>query len=429
MTAQSRDPKYIALLALVAGTILLVGNLVRPGRQQSKALQSVPTQAERVRLQRLTQKGTLEDMVAYFAAIAAEIAPRIVRITAAGTSGLVWDAEGLTVTSNGPQQAAQASVLETEGAGGIPADLVAAPPGSPVAAWRASSNRQLVPSPRIPVVLPYVGEWIVAVWRGPDRRHAFAPGLYLGLNRSECGGREIEEMMSNIPLSATMAGGGLFDQDARLLALIVECGERYAAMAVESVAKAVNDGASFQGRLLTRYGMRMTQPSDAERKYFGDQKGLVVREVWQGYPADAAGLNPGDLIIELDGHAAQSPEDLHALVMPVSRETFELTVLRRGSKRSLKLPVRVSAMQAGGSAASAETGVILAAAPRGLRIDAVVPGSPAHQAGIRAGDRVLEVDDRAPATAAQVQAALGSADARFLVLEKGHRRWGVLITP
>jgi len=139
MTAQSRDPKYIALLALVAATILLVGNLVRPGRRQSQALQSVPTQAERVRLQRLTQKGTLEDMVGYFAAIAAEIAPHIVRVPAAGASGLVWDAEGLVVSSIPLEMLAPSSSIETETVAGVAADIVAAPPGGPNCA--ASSLR------------------------------------------------------------------------------------------------------------------------------------------------------------------------------------------------------------------------------------------------------------------------------------------------
>ena len=341
MTAQSRDPKYIALLALVAATILLVGNLVRPGRRQSQALQSVPTQAERVRLQRLTQKGTLEDMVGYFAAIAAEIAPHIVRVPAAGASGLVWDAEGLVVSSIPLEMLAPSSAIETETVAGVAADIVAAPPGGPLAVWRASSIR-LVPSPRIPVVLPYVGEWIVAVWRGADRRHAFAPGLYFGLQRSRCGDAEIEEMTSNIPLSATMAGGGLFDQDARLLAVIVGCGDRSAALSVESASKAIAESASFQGRLLTRYGLSASPLSVAERDYFKVDKGLLATQVWQGYPGDLAGLEPGDLIIELDGRPANAPEDLHALVMPVARETFDLTVRRWGSKVALKLPVRVS---------------------------------------------------------------------------------------
>jgi hypothetical protein len=294
---------------------------------------------------------------------------------------------------------------------------------------RAYSTRQLVPSPRIPVVLPYAGEWIVAVWRGSDRRHAFAPGLYLGLNRTECGDGEIDEMMSNIPLSAAMLGGGLFDQDARLLAAIVDCGERYAAMAVESVTKALAEDASFQGRLLTRYGMRATSLREAEREYFGAAKGLLVREVWQGYPADVAGLEPGDVIGELDGRPVQSADDLHALVMPVARETFELGVLRRGSKRGVTLPVRVSPAGVKENSASAEAGVVLAATARGLRIGGVLPESPAYRAGIRAGDWLLEVDGRVPATAAQVQAALSSASPRFLVLEKERKRWGVLLSP
>jgi serine protease Do len=180
--------------------------------------------------------------------------------------------------------------------------------------------------------------------------------------------------------------------------------------------------------LLTRYGLSASPLGEAEREYFKVDKGLLATQVWQGHPADLAGLEPGDLIIELDGRPVNAPEDLHALVMPVARETFDLTVRRWGSKVALKLPVRVSPSQAGSDSAL-EAGVVMAATPRGLRIDAVIPGSPAQKASIRAGDRLLEVDGRTPANTTQVQAALGSTNPRFLVLEKGRKRWGVLLSP
>jgi S1-C subfamily serine protease len=426
MSSRTRDPKYIALLALVAGVILLVGNLVRPGRHVSDAGSVGPTQAERVRLQRMTQKATLEDTVAYFAQIAAEIAPRVVRIDPGGGSGIVWDAEGLIVTAGSAAPFPPVATVIAQNAGRVEADTISAPPGSPLVALRSRAPQGLRSARREPVIVPYAGEWVVMVWRSEDLRHAFVPALYLGRSTVECGERRIDEMMTNIPLTEAMFGGGLFDQEARLLAVVVRCGNRLAAMSVESIAKALQEGDTLERRLLARFGMGVVTLGEKEGKYFGAGKGVWVRDVWAHYPAEDASLEPGDIIVGLDGAEVESTADLNPLIMPVSRETFELRVLREGRARMLTMPARAAALSG-----IDEAGVLLAKPDRGVRIEVVADGGPAHEAGIRSGDRVLSIDGRSPASPAQVQAVLkGSADKpRFLVLERGGKTWGVLLDP
>jgi S1-C subfamily serine protease len=230
--------------------------------------------------------------------------------------------------------------------------------------------------------------------------------------------------MINVPLTEAMFGGGLFDQEGRLLAVVVRCRNRLAAMSVESVARALQEGATFDRRLLTRFGMGVAALGESERKYFGAGNGVWVRDVWAHYPAEAASLEPGDIIVGLDGADVASPADLNSLIMPVSRETFELRVLRAGRLLSLTMPARAAAVAGAG-----EAGVVLARPDRGIRIEAVADGGPADEAGIRPGDRVLSIDGRSPLGAAQVQTVLaGSAGKpRFLVLERGGKTWGVLL--
>ena len=429
MTPQSRDPKYIALLAVAAGTILLVGNLIRPGRQGPEGIANVPTQAERVRLQRLAQKASLEDTVAYFAQIAGDVARHVVRLGPAHVSGIVWDSEGLVVSSR-TKGRFPATLQFATATAEVTADTVVDAPGAALVAVRARSADPLTPARRLPVVLPYSGESIVAVWRSEDRRHAFAPGLFLGLTSSLCGSDQIEEMLVNLPLTAAMAGGGLFDQEGRLLSVIAYCGDRHAAIGVETVTREVTESVSFEGRLLTRFGMRATSLSPAEARHFGVESGALIREVWNNHPADAAGLRPGDLIVELEGQPAHTTEELHGLVMPVAREVFELRIVRWKAPRRITLPVR-SLSPPGNGAGPGAAGVVLASPSQAWRVASVLPGSPAERAGIEAGDQLLEIDGRAPVSESQVRRALEITDdrARFVALARGDRRWGVLLAP
>jgi S1-C subfamily serine protease len=200
-------------------------------------------------------------------------------------------------------------------------------------------------------------------------------------------------------------------------------------MSVESIAKALQEEETLERRLFTRFGMGVATLGEKEKKYFGAGKGVWVREVWAHYPAEDGSLEPGDIIVGLDGADVASAADLNPLIMPVSREAFELRVLRAGRVHTLTLPARVAAMPGVGRHGAGAAGVLLAKPERGIRIEAVADGGPAHEAGIRPGDRVLSIDGRSPLGAAQVQTVLaGSADKpRFLVLERGGKTWGVLL--
>jgi serine protease Do len=156
-----------------------------------------------------------------------------------------------------------------------------------------------------------------------------------------------------------------------------------------------------------------------------DQKGALVQSVVARGPAAKAGVEPGDIVVSLNGKPVASSSELTrsvALVPP--GQTVNLTLLRKGEKKQLSFKVAqrpedegVAARgegeggesEEGGGAAKADKskklGVSLAPltpamarelgiAPggEGVAVTDLVDGGPAQRAGLRKGDVLIEVN-------------------------------------
>ena len=115
-----------------------------------------------------------------------------------------------------------------------------------------------------------------------------------------------------------------------------------------------------------------------------------VGAVTTGSPADRAGLEPGDLIVEVNGEPVVMWEDMTERIRD-SREPVEL-VVKRGEAEKLDLVITPDLKpvmdEFGIRKPTPIIGVLQqSAAP----VVAPVPGKPAHQAGLKLGDRIVSI--------------------------------------
>ncbi len=411
--------KYVVTLAVAAGLILLGGAILRPRTRSTE--QPSPTDSDLARLVRLTERRALDSATALLNQVADDAAPAVVWLDAAGTSGVVWTA---TTIATAPASASGSAPLATTVAGPVTAARTDWSPDLPVASVAMADATRAQPPPRS-APPAQTGAPVLAVWRNAQSR-LFAPAAFVERAEETCGDVPSAEVRTTLTFTPAMAGGGLFDLDGGLLGLIVPCGDRYAAVVPEVIDRLLVAVASFESRLLARYGLVVAPPTDEESAFFAADAGVIVREVRAGGPAAAAGLRPGDIVVGLDGAAVTRVDDLEPLTAtpPVAEAVFSLR------RASAALDVRVGESAATPAPPDAGTaGVVWEAPRRGFLVEAVRPGSRAAAAGIESGDRVIRIGNDEPKTLDQVRRALVGRTAVFVELERAGRRRGVLVAP
>jgi S1-C subfamily serine protease len=77
-------------------------------------------------------------------------------------------------------------------------------------------------------------------------------------------------------------------------------------------------------------------PEIAERLDLGAEEGVIVQSVVDGGPADAAGIEPGDVIVSLDGESVRTVEEFLADLRGYEPDDgVGVEVLRDGDRRTV----------------------------------------------------------------------------------------------
>jgi serine protease Do len=185
-------------------------------------------------------------------------------------------------------------------------------------------------------------------------------------------------------------------------------------------------------------------------KSFGlkEKKGALVDQVFSGSPAEKAGIEQGDVIVEFDGKEIADSKDLPRIVAstPVGKGVT-IKVSRNG--KVLDRQVRVGEMEEKAEVAKATStkkslGItvqdLTPEIARGLGqkkdagvvVTGVEPGSPAANAGIRTGDIIREVNRKPVKDAQDFAQKIEKAkdqDNVLLFLQRGQNNLFAAVTP
>ncbi|HPN84239.1 MAG TPA: trypsin-like peptidase domain-containing protein [Victivallales bacterium] len=179
-------------------------------------------------------------------------------------------------------------------------------------------------------------------------------------------------------------------------------------------------------------GIGMDDLGSEAKKSYSIENGVHVREVYEGNPADKAGIEPGDIILSVSGSKVDSTREVQEAVLkhkPGDIIKFEIT--RDGKKREILVTAAKQAdnMDIGGESTGFEGeeaydfGMKFGEENGQLIVSEVLDGSYAQIAGVEPGYSVISVNKKIVRNLSDLKAALKeSKDEISIVLSDGTRR-------
>jgi serine protease Do len=266
-----------------------------------------------------------------------------------------------------------------------------------------------------------VGEWVVAIGSPFGLEHTVTAGIVSAKGRVIGSGPYDDFIQTDASINPGNSGGPLVNLKGEVVGIntaIVSRGGGNVGigfaipinMAQGIISQLRSSGSVTRGWL----GVSIQDVTPELAEYYGlkEDRGALVGDVFEGDPADQAGIKAKDVIIEVNGKGIQDSRDLSRVIaeVPVGNEVV-VKVIRDGSEKTFSIKIaertedrEVQAMK--GSAEQTALGMTVSSITpeiarhyglsesEGVVVVAVDEESPAAEAEVEEGDLILEIDHK-----------------------------------
>lgn len=304
----------------------------------------------------------------------------------------------------------------------------------------------------------HVGEVVLAVGNPFGLNHTVTMGIVSAIGRADVGIADYEDFIqTDAAINPGNSGGPLVDSRGNLIGINTAIfsksgGYQGIGFAVPgNMARLVMEQLIKDGRVIRGWlGVTVQELTTELAKRFGHEgaKGALVGEVLQKSPAFKSGIKRGDIILEFGGKAVSGPSALKNMAA-TSKPGMKVPVklLRKGKRlriivtvgelpSELDKPVPGRAETAHGDVYSGLsviplTGDIarqlnLKGDVQGVVVASVQEDSPAHDAGLKRGDVILEVNGRSVRSLGDFQDIVSKTrldDTVLMYVNRGGRKY------
>lgn len=264
-------------------------------------------------------------------------------------SGVVISPDGFLITSAHVVEGARRGVASFSDGREVAVTLVGADPLSDLAVLRADSGGFAAATLGDAALLK-VGQLVIAIGNPQGFASSVTAGVVSGLGRSLAAGarggprRMVENVIqTDASLNPGNSGGALVDGAARVVGINTAVAGIGLGLAVPIndasrtiVSTLIREGRVRRAQLGAAVAPRPLPASIAHR--LGHKSGVQIMQVLESSPAERAGIERGDLLIELDGEPLDDATALQRLMVQerIGR-SVTARVVRGGRERTLQL--------------------------------------------------------------------------------------------
>ncbi|HEY8514168.1 MAG TPA: trypsin-like peptidase domain-containing protein [Candidatus Binatia bacterium] len=263
-----------------------------------------------------------------------------------------------------------------------------------------------------------IGETVIAIGNPFGFSHTVTTGVVSAVRRSlKSGGRVfLDFIQTDASINPGNSGGPLLNIKGELIGIntAIYGGAQNIGFAIPAkrASRVVNDLIRYGEVRRSYLGLQVQDLTPELASALGveeERYGVVVREVEDGSPAERAGIEPGDVILAVDGHEVgdRAEFDERAAEATIG-STIRLDVLRSGTKRRVTLAAGEMTDERIDDLGWRRLGIRVAERGRddAVAIKSVRRNSHADRAGIRPGDLLIALGDTATDSAAAYRRAV-----------------------
>ncbi|HJW57948.1 MAG TPA: DegQ family serine endoprotease [Burkholderiaceae bacterium] len=284
-----------------------------------------------------------------------------------------------------------------------------------------------------------VGEPVLAIGSPYGFENTATAGIISAKSRSLPEDTYVPFIQTDVAVNPGNSGGPLFNLKGEVIGINSQIYSQTGGYQGLSFAIPINVAARVQDQLVHhgkvtrgRIGVSIQDMTQSLADSFGLKKvqGALVASVEKGSPAEKAGLEPGDVIVRVDGRDINRSSDLPAMVAEMQPGTSaQFEVLRKGSPKTLRVTVaelKDKTVAQRGDAQSQQGRLGLAVRPLagderqqagvsgGLLVEDVTGA--AARSGIQPGDIVLSINGVPVSSVEQLRSLAGKAGRNVALL-------------
>ncbi len=348
--------------------------------------------------------------------------PRDFRQRSLGT-GFVIDKEGHILTNNHVVDGTDEIKVRLSDEKEYDAKIIARDPKTDLALIQISADVALKPLALGDSDKLEVGEWVLAIGNPYGLGHTVTAGIVSAKYRHIGAGSYDNFIQTDASINPGNSGGPLLNMQGQVIGINTAIFSQSGGSVGIGFAIPVNMARDLlpqlkKGKVVRGWLGVMIQkitPELKDKLGLEEEAGALVADVSKGGPADKAGIERGDVIVSFDGKAIKEMNDLPFIVAatPVGK-SVNVEVLRKGKRQTVKVEVGELKEEEAAAQPPTETRPKLGMSMEditpdiakrlgltetsGVVVVQVEDGSPAAEAGVRPGDILLEVDQKAIAS-------------------------------
>jgi serine protease Do len=330
-------------------------------------------------------------------------------------SGFIIDKDGYIITNNHVVEGADEIKVKLADAREFKAKVVGKDPKTDLALIKISSVFKNLPTLSLgDSDKMRVGDWVLAIGNPFGLEHTVTQGIISATGRAIGSGPYDNFLQTDAPINPGNSGGPLVNLKGEVIGIntaINPSGQGIGFAIPSSTAKKIISQIKDKGKVVRGWigvSIQAVTPEMAQAFSLKDTSGALVGDVMPGGPADAAGLNRGDVILAFNNNEVKKMSDLPRFVAdtPVGK-TVDMKIVRDKKEMNLKITIAEQTeekLAAQGAPTSAMLGLTVDdITPRwrtqfglmektGVVVIEVMQDSAAESSGLAPGDVIKEVD-------------------------------------